>query len=113
MWPRKKEKDFVEIAQEYRKYHIVAVLGLQIILESGITQSNINDVTILPPMLYKMRRQHLLPGPSVFHADRECDSNYNCQMLFEMGDGSQYQTEKHLLCQPRQALPKQGGQDIR
>ena len=84
--PLKREKDFVEMAQkEYLKYHIVAVLGLQIILESGITPSNINDVTMLPPMLYEMRRQHLLPNPSIFHADRGYDSNYNCQVLFEMG----------------------------
>ena len=84
--PLKRKKDFVEIAQkEYLKYHIVAVLGLQIILESGVTPSNINDVTMLPPMLYEMRRQHLLPNPSIFHADRGYDSNYNCQVLFEMG----------------------------
>ena len=83
--PLKRKKDFVEIAQkEYLKYHIIAILELQIILESGITQSNINDVTMLPPMLYKMRRRHLLPGPSVFYADRGYDSNYSCQILFEM-----------------------------
>ena len=35
--PLKREKDFVETAQEYLKYHIVAVLGIQIILESEIT----------------------------------------------------------------------------
>ena len=47
--PLKRKKDFVEIAQkEYLKYHIVTVLGLQIILESDITPSNINDVTMLP-----------------------------------------------------------------
>ena len=86
MRPLKREKDFVEMAQkEYLKYHIVAVLGLQIILESEITPSNVNDVTMLPPMLGEMKRQCLLPGPSVFHADRGCDSNYNCQILFEMG----------------------------
>ena len=73
------------VPQEYLKYHIVAVLGLHIILESEITPSNINDVTMLPPMLNEMRRQHLLPDPSVFHADRGYDSNYNCQVLFEMG----------------------------
>ena len=84
--PLKRKKDFVEVVQkEYLKYHIVAVLGLQIILESGITPSNINDVTMLPPMLGEMRRQHLLPVPSVFHADRGYNSNYNCQILFEMG----------------------------
>ena len=84
--PLKRERDFVETAQkEYLKYHIVAVLGLQIILESEITPSNVNDVTMLPPILGEMKRQCLLPGPSVFHADRGYDSNYNCQILFEMG----------------------------
>ena len=84
--PLKREKDFVEMAQkEYLKYHIVAILGLQIILESEITPSNVNDVTMLPPMLGEMGRQGLSPGPSVFHADRGYDSNYNCQILFEMG----------------------------
>ena len=84
--PLKREKDFVEMIQkEYLKYHIVAVLGLQIILESEITPSNVNDVTMLPPMLDEMRRQGLLPGPSVLHADRGYDSNHNCQVLFEMG----------------------------
>ena len=85
MRPLKREKNFVKMAQEYLKYHIVAVLGLQIILESEITPSNVNDMTMLPPMLGEMKRQCLLPGPSVFHADRGYDSNYNCQILFEMG----------------------------
>ena len=84
--PLKREKDFVEMAQkEYLKYHIVAVLGLQIILESEITPGNVNDVTMLPPMLGEMGRQGLSPGLPVFHADRGYDSNYNCQILFEMG----------------------------
>ena len=83
--PLKREKDFVETAQEYLKYHIVAVLGIQIILESEITPGNVNDMTMLPPMLGEMGRQGLSPGPSVFHADRGYDSNHNCQILFEMG----------------------------
>ena len=84
--PLKREKDFVEVAQKaYLKYHIVAVLGLQVILESEITPGNVNDMTMLPPMLGEMGRQGLSPGPSVFHADRGYDSNHNCQILFEMG----------------------------
>ena len=51
------------------------------LLKSDITPSNINDVT----MLGEMKLQRLLPDPSVFHADRGYDSNYNCQILFEMG----------------------------
>ena len=84
--PLKRERDFVGMAQkEYLKYHIVAVLGLQIILESEITPGNIHDTAMLPPMLAEMGRQSLSPGPSVFHADRGYDSNHNCQILFEMG----------------------------
>ena len=71
--------------REYLKYHIVAVLGLQIILESEITPGNVSDTAMLPPMLSEMERQSLSPGPSVFHADRGYDSNHNCQMLFERG----------------------------
>jgi hypothetical protein len=81
--PLKRKKDFVEVAQKaYLKYHIVAVLGLQIILESEITPGNVNDMTMLPPMLGEMGRQGLLPGLPVFHADRGYDSNHNCQILF-------------------------------
>lgn len=84
--PLKRERDFVEMAQkEYLKYHITAILGLQIILESEITPGNVNDTTMLPPMLAEMKRQGLLFGPSVLHADRGYDSNRNCQILFEMG----------------------------
>ena len=85
MRPLKRERNFVEMAQEYLKYHIVAVLGLQIRLESEITPGNIHDTAMLPPMLAEMERQSLSPGPSVFHADRGYDSNHNCQILFEMG----------------------------
>ena len=43
-------------------------------------------MTTLPPLLGEMRRRGLLPGPSVFNADRGYDSNYNCKMLFGMGE---------------------------
>ena len=46
--PLKREKNFVEMARKtYLKYHIIAVLGLQIILESEITASSVNYVTML------------------------------------------------------------------
>ena len=84
--PLKREKDFVEMARKkYLKYHITAVLGLQIILELETMSGNVNDVTMLPPMLAEVKRHDLLPAPSVLHADRGYDSNHNCQMLFEMG----------------------------
>ena len=84
--PLKSERDFVRMAQkEYLKYHITAVLGLQIILESEITSSRVGDITMLPAMLGEIKRQDLLPGPSIFHADRGYDSNHNCRILFEIG----------------------------
>ena len=47
--PNKKERDFVETLQkQYLKYHIVAILGLQIILTAFTTASNVNDTTMLP-----------------------------------------------------------------
>ena len=46
----------------------------------------VNDTTTLPPMLGEMRRRGLLPGPSVFNANRGYDSNYN-KILFGMGGG--------------------------
>ena len=56
--PLKRKRDFVEMARkEYLKYHITAVLGLQIILESEITSGSVNDVAMLPPMLAEMKRQ--------------------------------------------------------
>ena len=77
--PLKREKDFVETAQKaYLKYHTVAILGLQIILESEITPGNVSDTAMLPPMLGEMGRQGLTPGLPVFHADRGYDSNHNC-----------------------------------
>ena len=87
--PLKSEKDFVEMERKkYLKYHITAILGLQIILESDITPSNVPDVVMLPPMLDEIQRQglpDLLQDPLVFHADRGYDSNDNCRVLFEMG----------------------------
>ena len=84
--PIKRERDFVETAQKtYLKYHITAILGLQIILESEITVGNVNDVAMLPVMLVELRRQGQDPGPAVFNADRGYDSEENCRAFFEMG----------------------------
>ena len=55
--PNKKEMDFVETLQkQYLKYHITAILGLQIILTAFTTASNVNDTTMLPVMLEMMKR---------------------------------------------------------
>lgn len=83
--PLKSEKSFVEMARKaYLKYHVIAIRGLQIVLESEITISSVNDITMLPVMLDGIRRHGLLLGPSVFHANSGYDSDYNCDILFKM-----------------------------
>ena len=84
--PNKKEVDFVETLQKQcPKYHITAILGLQIISTAFTTASNVNDTTMLPVMLDMMRRQGLDPSGRFFDGDRGYDSDENCEMLFEMG----------------------------
>ena len=56
--PNREERDFVETRQKtYWKYHITAILGLQIVLAAFTTPSNINDTTMLPVMLAEIRRR--------------------------------------------------------
>ena len=73
------------IRKAYLKYRIIAILGLQIILESEITTSSISDTTMLLVMLDGMKRHGLSPDPTIFNADQGYDSDYNCGILFEMG----------------------------
>ena len=56
--PNRKERDFVETRQKiYWKYHITAILDLQIVLAALTAPSNINDTTMLPVMLAGIRRR--------------------------------------------------------
>ena len=84
--PDKKARDFGETSRKlYLKYHIVAILGLQIILESEITSSNVSDSPMLPSMLDGIQQQSLDLGQSVLNADRGYDSDDNCGKAFDMG----------------------------
>ena len=81
-----KEGISVETLQKiYLKYHIVAILGLQIILKSMITSSDVNDSPMLPKMLEGIEEQNLDLGRSVLDADRGYDSDENCRKVFDMG----------------------------
>ena len=83
--PDRKKGDFVETRQKaYLKYHVTAVLGLQVILEAVITPGNANDGKVLRVMLDGMRRHGPEPAPSLFNADRGYDSDENFRMLFGM-----------------------------
>ena len=84
--PSRKERDFVETRQKtYWKYHITAILGLQIVLAAFTTPSNINDTTMLPVMLAEIRRRGFDFAGNFFDGDKGYDSDYNCELLFWMG----------------------------
>ena len=84
--PNRKERDFVETRQKtYWKYHITAILGLQIVLAAFTTPSNINDTTMLPVMLAEIRRRGFDFAGNFFDGDKGYDSDYNCELLFWMG----------------------------
>ena len=84
--PSIKKRDFVENPRKiYMKYHIVAALGLQTIMASETTPSNVNDSTMLPVMPDAMEQQDLDPGQSALNADRGYDSDRNCGKVLGMG----------------------------
>ena len=77
--PDKKARDFGETSRKlYPKYHIIATLSLQIILEFEITSSNVSDLPMLPSMLDGIQQQGLDLGRSVLNTDRGYDSDDNC-----------------------------------
>ena len=84
--PGRKEGDFVETRQKIHwKYHITAVLGLQIVLSAFCTPGNVNDVTMLHTMLAEIRRHGFEFAGSIFNGDKGYDAEYNYDELFWMG----------------------------
>ena len=84
--PNREERDFIETRQKtYWKYHITAILGLQIVLAAFTTPGNINDTTMLPVMLAEIRRRGFDFAENFFDGDKGYDSDYNCELLFWMG----------------------------
>ena len=84
--PDKKARDFGETSRKlYLKYHIIAILSLQIILEFEITSSNVSDLPMLPSMLDGIQQQGLDLGRSVLNTDRGYDSDGNCGKAFSTG----------------------------
>ena len=80
--PNREERDFVETRQKtYWKYHITAILGLQIVLAAFTTPGNINDTTMLPVMLAEIRRRGFDFAGNFFDGDKGYDSDYNCELL--------------------------------
>ena len=84
--PSRKERGFVETRKKiYWKYHVAAVLGLQVVLSALGTPGNVNDVTALPVLTAEIRRRGFDFAGHFFDADRGYDSDSNCADLFLMG----------------------------
>ena len=80
--PNKKERDFVVTRQMiYWKYHIAAILGLQIILVAVGTPGSVSDSIKLPTVPHKIRRQGFDTSGRFFNADGGYDSDGNCEEL--------------------------------
>ena len=84
--PSKKEGDFKPVrVKTYLKWHILAAVGLQVILSCRMTASNVADTTVFTDLLDgtgRMRRR--LEGWSVL-ADRGYDSDSNDRAVFDLG----------------------------
>ena len=84
--PDRTKRDFVETRQKtYWKYHITAILGLQIVLAAFTTPGNVNDTTMLPAMPDEIKRRGFDFAGHFFDGDRGYDSDDNCEKLFWMG----------------------------
>jgi len=70
--------------KEYWKYHITAIVGLQIVLSAVSTPGNINDCLKLPDMLNNIKNQGFDFNGHIFNADRGYDADYNFEEAFCM-----------------------------
>ena len=69
--------------KKYSKYHVTAILGLQIIPDSRITPGDTHDTKVLDPMLETIKEQKLDMGPSTHSCDTAYDAEEDFKLLFE------------------------------
>ena len=67
------------------KLHVFAVLKRQVILSCKITPGNVADTDMLPSLLEKSKKLGRSFAGWWFHANREYDSDRNCEAAFGMG----------------------------
>ncbi len=80
--PNREERDFVETRQKtYRKYHITAISGLQIV-PAALTAPDNNDTTVFPAMPAEIRHRGF---DFTGNLDGGCGSDYNYEPLSWMG----------------------------
>ena len=108
--PDVNERDFVEKLQKiYWKYHITAILGLQIILAAFTTPGRVSDTTMLPIMLAEIKRRGFDFAGCVFDCDKGYDSDYNCELIFEMGMTPNIKQRKNAVSRGKPHRKKAAG----
>ena len=71
--------------KSYLKWHVLAVIGLQVILSCRTTPSNVNDTNVLPYLLDKAGKLGRSFDGWMFNADKGYDSDSNCRAVIGMG----------------------------
>ena len=71
--------------KSYLKWHILAVIGLQVILSCVTTPGNVNDTGVLPSLLSKAGKLGRSFDGWVFNADKGYDPDGNCRAVIGMG----------------------------
>ena len=69
--------------KKYAKYHVTAILGLQIVPDSRITPSDAHDTKVPGPMIGTIRERELDMGPSPHSCDTAYDAEENFRLPFE------------------------------
>ena len=108
--PDANERNFVEKPQRiYWKYHIMAVLGLQIILAVFATSGSVSDMTMLPAMMVEIKHRGFDFAGCVFDCDKGYDSDYNCRVILEMGMTSNIKQRKNAVSRRKPHRKKAAG----
>ncbi len=71
--------------KKYLKWHVAAVLGLQVIVACRITSDKMADTTILEDLLKRIKRIGIGFSGSIFNADKGYDSEKNIRLVMEAG----------------------------
>ena len=82
----------------YLKYHISAILGLQIVLDAVITPSNVHDMKVLKPMIRTIQSQGIDLAGCTHNCDGAYDWEDNFALLFSINVTPNIRQRKRYFC---------------
>ena len=82
---RKTGKESAVRVKTYLKWHILAAVGIQVILSCATTPSSVADTDMLRTLLEKSKKLGRSFAGWMLHADKGYDSDQNCEAVFKMG----------------------------